>query len=95
LPAYERARLALKIEPIYIKHGKNNLSSGGKGFQISEKVNSQKEVGKLATLSVDTINKVKKIESKGSEETKKSSAPKKFQLTKLPRNQQSAQSATI
>jgi len=58
--------LALKLESVFAKKAKENLSSGGKGWQISAKVDTNKELAKIAGLSHDTIKNVKTIEKKAS-----------------------------
>lgn len=70
LSNYQRSVLALELEGLFKEKAKENLSDGGKGFQISEKVNSVKEVSKVASVSHDTIAKVKKIQEKAPEEVK-------------------------
>lgn len=70
LSNYQRSVLALELEGLFKEKAKENLSEGGKGFQISEKVNSVKEVSKVASVSHDTIAKVKKIQEKAPEEVK-------------------------
>lgn len=70
LSNYQRSVLALQLEEVFKQKAKENLSEGGKGFQISEKVNSVKEVSKVAQVSHDTIAKVKKIQEKAPEEIK-------------------------
>ncbi len=83
LPAYERAKLALKLEPIIAAKAKENLSIAGqsfgrgmeeKPFQKSEKaiepINAVKQVAKVANVSHDTIAKVKKIEANATPEQK-------------------------
>jgi N6-adenosine-specific RNA methylase IME4 len=70
LSNYQRSVLALQLEEVFKEKAKENLSEGGKGFQISEKVNSVKEVSKVAQVSHDTIAKVKKIQEKAPEEIK-------------------------
>jgi DNA modification methylase len=59
--AFDRGMLALEMESIFSKKAKQNLSNGGKGCQISDKVDTKKELAKLAKVSHDTISKVKKI----------------------------------
>jgi len=62
--------LVLKLESVFADKAKENLSRGGKGLPILVKVNTQKEVAKVANLSHGTLDKVKQIQSKGSEELK-------------------------
>jgi len=75
LPAYERARLALKLEEIFRAKAKEHMSEGGgsgvSGHQNSdEAINTFDEIGKLSNLSHDTIRKVKVIEEKSTPEIK-------------------------
>jgi len=70
LSNYQRSVLALQLEEVFKEKAKQNLSEGGKGFQISEKVNSVKQVSKVAQVSHDTIAKVKKIQEKAPDEIK-------------------------
>lgn len=70
ISSYQRAMLALKLESVFAKKVKENLSSGGKGWQISAKVDTNKELAKIAGLSHDTIKNVKTIEKKACSETK-------------------------
>jgi hypothetical protein len=58
---FTRAELALKLEPMLKEQAKENLSKGGKGLQISAKVDTRKELSNSAKVSHDTIDKVKKI----------------------------------
>lgn len=76
LAPYQRAELALKLEGAIAAKAKENqrLSDGQgvKGSQISanHKVDTRKEVAKLAGVSHDTIAKAKVISEKASEEVK-------------------------
>lgn len=70
LSAYDRSVLALKLKPLIAEQGKQNESKGGQGCQISDKVDTKKELAKVAGVSHDTIHKVEKIEEKASERTK-------------------------
>lgn len=75
LPAYERARLALRLKPIIAEKAEKNLHlSDGKGCQKSDKVNpidTKKELAAAAGVSHDTIAKVEKIEAKATPEIKR------------------------
>ena len=67
LPAYERARLALRLKPVIAEEAKEKETERKTTFQKSEKsnipvVNTAKELAKLAGVSHDTIAKVEKIE---------------------------------
>ena len=78
LPAYERARLALKLKPVFAEKAKENQRIGAEmtntGCQKSDKavagVDTKKELAAVAGLSHDTIAKVEKIESLASDEMK-------------------------
>ncbi|MCA9320526.1 MAG: hypothetical protein KDB53_07315 [Planctomycetes bacterium] len=80
ISSYDRARLALKLEPFIAERAKQNCRSGG-GDQKSEAsrsglqnsanpIDTRKELAKSAGVSHDTIAKVKLIEAEGSEELK-------------------------
>lgn len=80
LSNYQRSVLALELEDVFKAKAKENLvlSGGDKksGTQISanpiiEKVETRKELAKIANVSHDTIAKVKHIEAKAPEEVKK------------------------
>lgn len=72
LPAYERAKLALKLKPIIQEKAKENQKSTqliGKGVQTKDMVNQKsdtplkpistdKELAKIAGVSHDTIHKL-------------------------------------
>ena len=78
LPAYERTKLALRLEATIAARAKKNLatSTGGSNpqpCQISDKaapVDTKKELAKIAGVSHDTIAKVKKIEAKATPQVK-------------------------
>tara|TARA_R100001163_G_C5062178_1_gene199174 strand:- start:893 stop:2089 length:1197 start_codon:yes stop_codon:yes gene_type:complete len=70
LSNYQRSVLALQLEDVFKAKAKENLSKGGKGFLISEKVNSNKQISNIASVGKDTIAKVKKIQEKAPEEIK-------------------------
>lgn len=63
-PVDTRSELALKLEPLLRKKAKENLShkepgkKGNSPLQKSEKVNTQKELAKVAGVGSDTIAKV-------------------------------------
>lgn len=71
LSAYDRSILALRLKPIIQEKAKENLSEGGKGCQISDKVDTKKELAKVAGVSHDTIHKVEVIQTKAPERIKK------------------------
>lgn len=76
LPAYERARLALRLKPVIAEKAKENLVThtecGYQGCQKSDKaeIDTKKELAKVAGVSHDTIAKVEKIEAKAKPEVK-------------------------
>jgi predicted methyltransferase len=79
LSNYQRSVLALELEGVFKRKAEDNLiESGknyGKGCQISdkpiiEKIDTKKEIAKLAEVSHDTIAKVKTIQQKAPEEVK-------------------------
>jgi DNA modification methylase/ParB-like chromosome segregation protein Spo0J len=78
LPAYERARLALRLKPVIAERAKENQRIGAEmtntGCQKSDKavasVDTKKELAAVAGLSHDTIAKVEKIEAKAPPEVK-------------------------
>ena len=71
---YVRSDLALKLKPVIAEIAKGNQRlSGGrgeKGLQISDNLNTQKEIAKAAGVSHDTIAKVEKINAVASPEMK-------------------------
>lgn len=77
LPAYERARLALRLKPVIAEKAKENLvthtKDGYQPCQISDKapIDTKKVVADAAGVSHDTIAKVEKIEAKATPEVKK------------------------
>ncbi len=77
LPAYQRSILALVLEPLISAKAKENLKTaepgvrGGSPCQNSDNpIDTKKELAKIAGVSHDTINRVKKIEEKAPEEVK-------------------------
>ena len=79
LNSYQRSVLALELEDVFRVKAKENLSKTGgdkkSGLQKSVKpiinaVNTQKELSKVASVSHDTIDKVKKIQEKAPEEVR-------------------------
>ena len=70
LSNYQRSVLALELESVFSARAKENLSDGGKGCQISDKVDTKKELAKLANVSHDTIAKVKVIQATATPEVK-------------------------
>jgi DNA modification methylase len=78
LSNYQRSVLALALEQVFRDKAKENLKlsegRGKKGCQNSDnlidKIDTKKEVAKVASVSHDTIAKVKQIEAKAPEEVK-------------------------
>jgi DNA modification methylase/ParB-like chromosome segregation protein Spo0J len=78
LSNYQRSVLALQLEEVFSVKAKENLKASGenfgKGLQKSakpiEKVDTRKELAKVANVSHDTIAKVKKIEAVATPEVK-------------------------
>lgn len=73
LAPFQRAELALKLEPLITERGKEKKRKGGKSKvpQVSvEPIDTQKELAKSAGVSHDTIHKAKVIAEKAPEETK-------------------------
>lgn len=75
LPAYERARLALRLKPVIAKQAKEQQIRKPVDF-VSQKsveqkpIDTQKEIAKAAGVSHDTIAKVEKIEKQAAPEVK-------------------------
>ena len=72
LPAYERARLALRLKPVIAERAKENQGQRTDICQNSDKsyIDTKRELAKAAGVSHDTIAKVEKIEAKASPEIK-------------------------
>jgi len=76
LSNYQRSVLALELEEVFSKKAKDNLKlSQGKGKQKSadlkvKPIETRNELSKVASVSHDTISKVKKIQEKAPEEVK-------------------------
>lgn len=76
LPSYERARLALKLEPLLARKARERREAGVNQYSpvqnsAQPSARTRDEVARLAGVSHDTIDKVKKIEAKATEETKR------------------------
>lgn len=76
LPAYERARLALRLKPVIAEKAKENRSThtenGYQLYQNSDKaINTFEELANVAGVSRDTVHKVEKIESLATPEIKR------------------------
>lgn len=76
LPAYERAKLALKLKPVIAERAKENqlASQNNKQSAVHQKSDKQietsKELAKIAGVSHDTIHKVEVIENNADDNTK-------------------------
>jgi DNA modification methylase len=80
LSNYQRSVLALELEDVFREKAKENLSKAGQSYspkegsqiyeKVNEKIDTYKEVAKVANVSHDTIAKVKKIEQKAAPEIK-------------------------
>lgn len=73
-PPYPKVRLlkctSSQTETADSGTGEKNESKGGQGCQISDKVDTKKELAKVAGVSHDTIHKVEKIEAEATDRTK-------------------------
>lgn len=83
LPAYERARLALRLKPVIAEKAKENKVSAANRMNASvgnnvsteicenvRPIDTQKEIAKAAGVSHDTIAKVEKIERQATPQIK-------------------------
>ena len=73
LPAYERARLALRLKPVIAERAKERQGTRNDLLNIPQKSagsETRDELAAVAGLSHDTIAKVEKIEATASNETK-------------------------
>jgi len=70
LNPYQRGVLALKLEPLLKERAKEKLSKGGKGSPIGKKINTREIIAKKAHLGHGTIDKIKEIEKKATNEQK-------------------------
>ena len=74
LSAYQRSLLALKLKPVFEEKAKENQlrTNDNRVCQKSDeqKIDTKKEIAKIASVSHDTIAKVQKIEEKATPETK-------------------------
>ena len=70
ITAFVRSELALKLKPLIAAKGKVNNSKGGQGCQISDKVDTKRELARAAGVSHDTIHKVETVIEKGTPEVK-------------------------
>lgn len=98
LPAYERARLALRLKPVIAERAKEQQvrTAENRVCQISDEqaIDTKKELAKVAGVSHDTIAKVEKIEAEAPqpiiEASRKNelSVNSAFQVTKMKPEQQ-------
>jgi phage N-6-adenine-methyltransferase len=71
LPMYERARLALRLKPVFAEKARERMLSGkANPNQKSDEGMTSKQIAKVAGVSHDTIHKVEKIEAQATDETK-------------------------
>ena len=73
LSNYQRSVLALQLEEVFSKKAKENQGARTDISQISVKsksIDTQKELSKVANVSHGTLDKVKKIQEKATEEVK-------------------------
>ena len=75
LSSYNRAQLALKLKPIISAKAKENQSCGQGGVllpqnSVKARIDTQKELARIAGVSHDTIHKVEVIEINAPEEVK-------------------------
>ena len=96
LPAYERARLALRLKPVISERAKQNqrFAGGALPQKSAEAVETRDELAKAAGVSHDTIAKVEKIENEAPapviEASRKNelSVNAAYQVTKMEPEQQ-------
>jgi len=76
LSNYQRSVLALELEEVFSKKAKENQQGGQGGVLLKQKsaeanpIETRKELSKVASVSHDTISKVKKIQQKAPQEVK-------------------------
>lgn len=80
LSNYQRSVLALQLEDVFKAKAKENLSKAGSSYspkvgsliseKVPEKIDTYKEIAKVANVGHDTIAKVKRIEAVASPEVK-------------------------
>lgn len=88
LSTYDKTLLALKFEEIINKKAKENQKAGGHnskvGCQKSDKpLDTKKEIGKIANVSHDTVEKVKFIEKNATKEQKDKLSQQKTSINKV------------
>jgi len=92
LSDYDRVRLVLRKEEIFKEKAKEHQKirkgkqPGATTSQISDKLDTKKEVAKLADVSHDTVSRVKFIEKKAGKETKKKLSAQKLTINKVYRD---------
>ena len=88
LDAYQRTRLALRLEEAIAARAKANQKGGQGGVLLSQKsaeanhVETREEIAKLAGVSRDTVDKVKQIERKAAPEVKQALAKGEISINK-------------
>jgi DNA-binding XRE family transcriptional regulator len=84
LPAYERAKLALKLKPYIEEKAKENQGKRNDLTSVRNltNVDTKKELAKIAGVSHDTIHKVEVIENEGTDEIKHQLKNKEISINK-------------
>lgn len=91
LSTYDRSVLALKLKPVIAEMAKKNVlatqkNESASAYQKSDKqIVTNKEVGRIAEVSHDTIHKVDVIENSGNEDIKNKVRNKKISIDKAYR----------
>lgn len=91
LSTYDRSVLALKLKPVIAEIAKKNVlatqkNESASAYQKSDKqIVTNKEVGKIAEVSHDTIHKVDVIENSGNEDIKNKVRNKEMSIDKAYR----------
>lgn len=99
LPAYERARLALRLKPVIAERAKANQVMGGNNSEMGRQISAQPvktrdELATAAGVSHDTIAKVEKIEAEAPKPVIEASRKNElsvnaaYQVTKMEPEQQ-------
>lgn len=85
LSAYDRSKLALKLEDYFKEKGKTNQvrTSENRVSPILAKQDTRKEIAKIAGVSHGTLGKVKTIESEATEQQKQDLEGKKKSINKV------------
>lgn len=92
LSTYDRSVLALKLKNMFAEKAKANLSIAGKSYspkegcqnsdKVTQKIDTKKELAKIAGVSHDTISKVEKIEQKAPPKVKQKIANGEISINK-------------